>query len=85
MATAPTRRRRVRDVERTLSPRRLARLLRRLADAIEQERVCRIRIGRESVAVPPTAAIQIEHERTASREQIELELEWPVKRVRKRA
>ena len=80
MATA----RRSRDVEQDLSPARVVRLLRRLADGIEEGRSVRLKVGGESVLLPPTATIQIEHERTASREQIEIELEWPVKRARRR-
>jgi amphi-Trp domain-containing protein len=70
------RRKTKRDVEKDYPPRRLAAKLRRLADAIEQGQRFRIQIAGERVSVPPNATANIEHERSASQEEIEFQLVW---------
>ena len=65
-----------RDIERDYSPRQFVAKLRRLADCIEQGQRFRIQVGGERVSVPPTATINLEHERTADEEEIEFQLKW---------
>ena len=68
--------RQARDVEHTYSAKQFVSKLRRLADAIEQDRRFRIQIGGERLSVPPDAVISIEHERTGPVEEIELQIRW---------
>ena len=50
--------------------------LRRLADCLEEGKPFRIQVAGERVTVPTHAIIDIEHERGASREEIEFQLHW---------
>jgi amphi-Trp domain-containing protein len=68
--------RRKRDLERDYPKRQLVTKLRRLADCIEHERPFRIQIAGVRVAVPSSATINLEHERSASEEEIEFQLKW---------
>lgn len=73
----PARKRRThRDIERDYPKRELVIKLRRLADCIEQDLPFRIQIAGVRVTVPPAAKINLEHERTASEEEIEFQLKW---------
>ncbi len=65
-----------RDIERDYPPKLFVQKLRRLADCIEQGKGFRIQIAGERIAVPPAATINIEHERSASSEEIEFQLKW---------
>ena len=67
-----------RDVEKDYPPGQFASKLRRLADCIEQGERFRIQVAGERVSVPPTATINIEHERGSSEEEVELQLKWPL-------
>ncbi|MHC4946537.1 MAG: amphi-Trp domain-containing protein [Planctomycetota bacterium] len=67
-----------RDIEKAFPAKQFVTKLRRLADAIEQGKRFRIQVAGERVSVPPGATINIEHERTASEEEIELQLKWPL-------
>ena len=54
--------------------------LRRLADSLEQGKRFRIQIAGERVTIPPTATINIEHERGSSEEEVEFQLVWSLER-----
>jgi amphi-Trp domain-containing protein len=65
-----------RDIEKDYPPRQFVAKLRRLADSIEQGKRFRIQVAGERVSVPPTAVINIEHERGSSEEEIEFQIVW---------
>ena len=71
-------RRSKRDIEKEYPVRQFVAKLRRLADCIEEGKRFRIQIAGERVSVPPSAVINIEHERGSSEEEIEFQLKWPV-------
>jgi amphi-Trp domain-containing protein len=75
---APRKRRGKRDVEKDYPAKQFVAKLRRLADCIEQNKRFRIQVAGERISVPPTAVINIEHERSASEEEVELQLRWPL-------
>jgi amphi-Trp domain-containing protein len=51
--------------------------LRRLADALEQDKTFEIQIAGKRIYVPPYATIEFEYERDdAGNEEIEIELSW---------
>ena len=65
-----------RDIEKDYPPKRFAAKLRRLADAIESGERFRIQVAGERISVPPTATINIEHERSRMEEELEFQLKW---------
>ena len=65
-----------RDVERIYSTAEVVAKLRRLADAIEQDRPFRIQIAGERIWVPERAQFSVEHERGEHDEEIEFQLKW---------
>jgi len=65
-----------RDIEKDYPARQFVAKLRRLADCIEDGTRFRIQVAGERVSVPPTARINIEHERGSSDEEIEFQLKW---------
>jgi len=67
-----------RDIEKAYPPKRFVAKLRRLADCIEQGKRFCIQAAGERVSIPPTAVINIEHERSSKAEEIEFQLKWPV-------
>ena len=67
-----------RDVERIYSTQEVVAKLRRLADALEQDKPFRIQIAGERFWVPERAQFSIEHERGEDEEEIEFQLKWPV-------
>ena len=67
-----------RDVERIYSTQEVVAKLRRLADALEQDKPCRIQIAGERIWVPERAELSIEHERGDDEEEIEFQLKWPL-------
>jgi len=52
--------------------------LRRLADALEQDKPFRIQIAGERFWVPERAEFSIEHERDEDEEEVEFQLKWKV-------
>jgi len=72
MAKAP------RDVERMYSTTEVVAKLRRLADALEQDKPFRIQIAGERFWVPERAEFTIEHERDEDEEEVEFQLKWKV-------
>ena len=73
---AARKRRAKRDVEKDYPSRQFVAKLRRLADSIEGGKRFRIQVAGERVSIPPTATINIEHERGSSEEEIEFQLKW---------
>lgn len=69
--------RKSRDIERTYSPKQFAAKLRRLADAIENERAFTIQVAGETLRIPAGTAFSVEHERGGDgTEEIEFQLRW---------
>ena len=67
-----------RDVERMYSTSEVVAKLRRLADALEQDKSFRIQVAGVRIRVPERAQFSIEHERGDDEEEIEFQLKWPV-------
>jgi len=67
-----------RDVEKMYSTPEVVAKLRRLADALEQDKPFRIQVLGERIRVPERAQFSIEHERGDHEEEIEFQLKWPV-------
>ena len=63
-----------RDVERMYKTGDVVLKLRRLADALEQEKPFRIQIAGERIRVPAQAEFSLEHERGKDEEEIEFQL-----------
>ncbi len=65
------------DVEKEYSKTAVIEKLRRLADALEQDKTFEIQIAGERIYVPPYATIEFEYERGADgNQEIEIELKW---------
>jgi amphi-Trp domain-containing protein len=64
------------DIEKNYSVKQFAQKLRRLADSIENGKRFRIQVAGERITIPPTAIINIEHERSSSEEEIEFQIKW---------
>lgn len=67
---------RKRDIEKDYPKAAFVAKLRRLADAIENDKRFVISVGGQKVYVPARAQYNIEHERAASGEEIEFQLKW---------
>jgi amphi-Trp domain-containing protein len=65
-----------RDVERIYSTEDAVAKLRRLANALEDDKPFRIQIAGERIRVPRRAQLSIEHERDDDEEEIEFQLKW---------
>lgn len=65
-----------RDVEKAYPAKQFVQKLRRLADAIENDKKFRIQIAGERISVPPDALISVEHERGKQSEEIEFQIKW---------
>ena len=68
--------RRDRDLERTYTRTQFVAKLRRLADAIEQERPFVIAVAGERLRIPADAEFNIEHERAGGEDEVEFQLRW---------
>ncbi len=65
------------DVEKEYSRTEVIDKLRRLADALEEDKTFEIQIAGERIYVPPYATIEFEYERDdEGNEEIEIELKW---------
>lgn len=64
------------DVEKSYSTKEVVAKLRRLADALEQEKTFEIQIAGERIYVPPYATVEFEYEREGDEEEVEIELRW---------
>jgi len=65
-----------RDVEKVYSVKQFAAKLRRLADALEHRERFTIRVAGKRISFPAQASISIEHERSATTEEVEFQLKW---------
>ncbi|MBK8615687.1 MAG: amphi-Trp domain-containing protein, partial [Anaerolineales bacterium] len=68
---AAQKKKRKRDIEKNYPVKQFVKKLRRLADCIEQGRKFQIQVAGERISIPAAAIINIEHERSASSEEIE--------------
>ena len=64
------------DVERSYSTKEVVAKLRRLADALEEQKTFEIQIAGERIYVPPHATVEFEYERSGDEEEVEIELRW---------
>jgi len=64
------------DVEKSYSNKEVVAKLRRLADALEEERTFEIQIAGERIYIPPYAKVEFEYERQGDDEEVEIELTW---------
>ena len=64
------------DVEKSYSTKEVVDKLRRLADALEQEKTYEIQVAGERVYVPPYATVEFEYERGEEGEELEIEVKW---------
>lgn len=64
------------DVEKSYSTKEVVDKLRRLADALEQEKTFEIQVAGERVYVPPYATVEFEYERGERGEELEIEVKW---------
>lgn len=69
-------RKRTRDIEKDYPKAAFVAKLRRLADAIENDKRFVIRVAGERVSVPSRAQFNIEHERGSAEEEIEFQIKW---------
>ena len=65
-----------RDIESFYSTDKVVAKLRRLADALEQDKPFKIQVAGERIRVPARARFSIEHERDDDEEEIEFQLKW---------
>ncbi len=65
------------DVEKSYSNTEVVAKLRRLADALEQDKTFEIQIAGERIYVPPYATVEFEYERSEDgAEEMEIEIKW---------
>lgn len=64
------------EAEKSYSNKEVVAKLRRLADALEEEKTFEIQIAGERIYIPPYATIEFEYERTGDEEEVEIELKW---------
>ena len=65
------------EVEKSYSNTEVVAKLRRLADALEQDKTFEIQIAGERIYVPPFAKVEFEYERgTDGEEEMEIEIKW---------
>lgn len=65
-----------RDLERTYSRRQFVEKLRRLADALEQDKGFVIQVAGERLRIPASVRFNIEHERAGGENELEFQLLW---------
>ena len=64
------------DTEKSYAVSQNVAKLRRLADALEQNKPFEIQIDNNRIVVPPDAEIEFEYEKTKDGEEIEIEICW---------
>lgn len=67
---------RKRDIEKSYTRSAFVAKLRRLADAVENDKRFAIQIAGERIFVPAKAIFNIEHERSGDEEEIEFQIKW---------
>ncbi len=65
-----------RDIEKVYSVSEFVAKLRRLADALEQNKPFTIQVANERFTVPMDAEMSVEHERSEDGEELEFQLTW---------
>jgi amphi-Trp domain-containing protein len=65
-----------RDVEKSYSTKEVVAKLRRLADALEEEKTFEIQIAGQRIYIPPSCDVEFEYERQGDEEEVEIELRW---------
>lgn len=65
-----------REAEKSYSNREVVAKLRRLAEALEEEKAFEIQIAGERIYIPPYATIEFEYECVGDEEEVEIELKW---------
>ena len=73
---AKRKRRSKRDIEKDYPSKQFVAKLRRLADCIEGGQRFRLQVAGERISIPPSATINIEHERGSAEEEVEFQLKW---------
>ena len=64
------------DVEKAYPTNEVVAKLRRLADALEEEKTFEIQIAGERIYIPPYATVEFEYQREGEEEEVEIELKW---------
>ena len=64
------------DVEKSYATKEVVAKLRRLADALEQEKTFEIQIAGERIYIPPHATVEFEYQSEGEEEEVEIELKW---------
>jgi len=64
------------DVEKSYPTKEVVAKLRRLADALEEEKTFEIQIAGERIYIPPYATVEFEYERDDEEEEVEIEVRW---------
>ena len=67
---------REKEVEKSYSTAEVVAKLRRLAEALEEEKTFEIQIAGQRIYVPPYAKVEFEYERNGNEEEVEIELKW---------
>ncbi len=65
-----------RDIDKVYSKKDFVAKLRRLADALEQEKPFTIQVAGERMVVPVDARVSVEHERSGGEDELEFQLRW---------
>ena len=69
-----------RDIEKKYTAKQFVAKLRRFADCIEKGEQFRIQVAGEYIVVPSDAVLSIEHERSATEEELEFQIRWSIDR-----
>mmetsp|Transcript_22429 Transcript_22429/g.34048 ORF Transcript_22429/g.34048 Transcript_22429/m.34048 type:complete len:115 (-) Transcript_22429:264-608(-) len=69
-----------RDVEVVKTEKQFVALLRRVADAVEENQSWRVQVDKVRLTVPEDAAVTVEHEVEDGHHNIELQFRWPTKK-----
>jgi amphi-Trp domain-containing protein len=64
------------DVEKSYPTKEVVAKLRRLANAMEEEKTFEIQIAGERIYVPPYATVEFEYQREGEDEEVEIEVKW---------
>lgn len=64
------------EAEKSYSTKEVVAKLRRLADALEEEKTFEIQIAGERIYIPPYATVEFEYAREGDEEEVEIELSW---------
>ena len=64
------------EVEKSYATKEVVAKLRRLADALEDEKTFEIQVAGERIYVPPYAEVEFEYAREGDEEELEIEVKW---------